>query len=131
MQEIPDVSFTLDFGAEQLCFPHNSFTVPQDSYFLLPFHFDLNGIELIYATAQPICRIYREGQPIFFFFAPNGVVPEYAFPTEATLSKKAAATERCQILSVRPGKESTFSVTHNGKTRQNNNAHQRGSADVQ
>lgn len=108
MQEIPDVSFTLDFGAEQLCFPHNSFTVPQDSYFLLPFHFDLNGIELIYATAQPICRIYREGQPIFFFFAPNGVVPEYAFPTEATLSKKAAATERCQILSVRPGKESTF-----------------------
>lgn len=116
MEEISDVSFTLDFGEEQLCFPHHPFTVPKDSYFILPFHFDLDGIELIYATAQPICKIYRDGQPIFFFFAPDGIVPEYAFSTETTLSKKAAATEQYQILNTAPGKESTFSVTQNGKT---------------
>jgi len=46
---------------------------------------DLNGINLRWATAQPLCRI--DGPtPLFVFFATDGVAPQLALAKSATLS---------------------------------------------
>jgi hypothetical protein len=44
---------------------------------VLPYNFDLDGIELRYATAQPITRIEVDGEGLFFFYAPEGMEAEY------------------------------------------------------
>jgi len=55
--------------------------VSGDIAFFFPLHMDLCGKELLYATAQPICR---HGNT-FFFLAINGIEPSYHF-ADQTLS---------------------------------------------
>jgi hypothetical protein len=45
---------------------------------VLPFNMDLDGLNLNYATAQPFCRL-ASNEPVYVFFAPEGINPEYAF----------------------------------------------------
>ena len=40
---------------------------------------DLDGILLKSATLQPLARITSEGKKHYFFFAPEGMKPEYIF----------------------------------------------------
>jgi hypothetical protein len=44
---------------------------------VLPFHFDLDGVDLAYATAQPIARIPGPEGPAYFFCSPEGMEAEY------------------------------------------------------
>ena len=46
---------------------------------ILPFNLDMDGNLLKYATAQPLMKISDKGTPHYFFFAPEGVKPEYVF----------------------------------------------------
>jgi hypothetical protein len=55
------------------------FSVGRNVSFMLPFGFDLEGLELEYATVQPVSRIEAEGEPWFVFFKPEGVEAELAF----------------------------------------------------
>lgn len=51
---------------------------------ILPFNLDMDGKLLKYATAQPLMKISDKGTPHYFFFAPEGVKPEYAFAGSKT-----------------------------------------------
>jgi hypothetical protein len=57
-------------------------TIPADSFMFWPFNFDLNGVNLRYATAQPICRVELAGSPVYFFMATPGVEPTFAVETK-------------------------------------------------
>lgn len=54
-------------------------TLPKDVSMILPFNLDMDGQLLKYATAQPLMKISDKGAPHYFFFAPEGVKPEYVF----------------------------------------------------
>ena len=54
-------------------------TLPKDVSMILPFNLDMDGNLLKYATAQPLMKISDKGTPHYFFFAPEGVKPEYVF----------------------------------------------------
>ncbi len=116
MPQVDGVQFTLQLAQETLCFPLQPFSVPQDCYFVLPFHFDLDGVDLAYATAQPICRIQNEGETVYFFFAPEGIAPEYALERAAHLSEVGFSQGNIQIVRPQVGKEYGFQVEKNGKT---------------
>lgn len=58
--------------------PKNPFTVPKDAYFFIPFCMPVGNTELIYAQAQPLCRI---GETYFFQEIP-GIQPQYVFEEE-------------------------------------------------
>ena len=78
MRDLPDLRFELRLREETLRFPRETFTLKKDVYCILPFNFPMGSILLKYAMAQPLCRI--EGDTAsWFFFAPNGIAPEYAF----------------------------------------------------
>jgi hypothetical protein len=70
-------------GGETLRVPSTGgFTLEAGAACILPFHFDLDGLDLLYATAQPVTRIERDGEEIWFFAAPRGMAAEYAFRDE-------------------------------------------------
>jgi beta-galactosidase len=79
----PEVQFELRLAAENLCFPAQPVDLPAGLEAIWPFHLDLNGVDLRYATAQPLCRLAGEDVPVYVFFASSGVRAEFAFEPEA------------------------------------------------
>ena len=54
-------------------------TLPKNVSMILPFNLDMDGKLLKYSTAQPLMRILDKTTPHYFFFAPEGVKPEFVF----------------------------------------------------
>ena len=55
------------------------FDIASDENAILPFHFDMDGIDLVQATAQPLLRIVPEGKVTYVFMKPNGMRAEFRF----------------------------------------------------
>ncbi|HEX9934239.1 MAG TPA: beta-galactosidase [bacterium] len=77
-RDIPNVQIRLRNGIKILKIPESTrFTMKSGESAILPFNLDLNGIRLIYATAQPL-SILRRGQDAYFlFFMPEGIAAEF------------------------------------------------------
>jgi hypothetical protein len=74
------LAFELALEGGTLRIPHRgTLSIEAGAACVLPFNFDLDGIELRYATAQPITRIEVGGEGVFFFYAPEGMNAEYRF----------------------------------------------------
>lgn len=55
------------------------FTLPKNSSAILPFNFDMDGVLLKWATAQPLMKIDDRGIPHYFFTVHDGMTPEFVF----------------------------------------------------
>jgi hypothetical protein len=82
---------------------------------------DLGGINLRYATAQPLC-VVKGKVPLYVFFAPEGIDPEYVFDKTAVIDMKATdadvirSADRYSISIGKPGTGCVIAVTlGNGK----------------
>ena len=82
LQPLPartNVQFKLNLPGGESVFPSTPVTIPADEFFFWPFNLDLNGVNLIFATAQPICKT-RGGDVTTFYFAEcPGVNIEFTF----------------------------------------------------
>ena len=83
------VQFDLQLNAGLLRLPVEPFTVPADSSFFWPFNLDLGGINLVYATAQPICRLEANGTNYTVFAKTAGVAAEFVFDSEGLMVESA------------------------------------------
>jgi len=75
LSEFQNVRFEVPIDGKMLIFPENGMKIPVGSYFILPYHLDLEGEMLVYATVQLLAR----DNNTWFFFALDGVTPEYMF----------------------------------------------------
>ena len=50
---------------------------------ILPFHMDLNGIDLVTATTQPITVLSDQKEPVFIFLKPEDMNPVFHFEDKA------------------------------------------------
>lgn len=74
------VDLTLNLSDEAIRFPQQgTMTIEKDVSAILPFNMDLDGILLKSATVQPLAKITQKGITHYFFFAPDGLKPEYIF----------------------------------------------------
>jgi hypothetical protein len=94
MKDFGEVKFRIKLPGKELTFPRNPVTIRKGLQAVLPFNMDLDGIKLNYATAQPLCRIEGK-EPLYVFFAPEGISPEYAF----SLPEKTNTTAKGATLS--------------------------------
>ena len=62
------------------------FDIASDENAILPFHFDLDGIDLVYATAQPLLRIVPEGKVTYVFMKPDGMQARFRFEEGVTVN---------------------------------------------
>ncbi len=82
LQPLPaktNVQFKLNLPGGELTIPKQPVTIPAECFFFWPFNMDLgDGVKLIYATAQPICKyIDADHVPTFYFAETPGIVPEF------------------------------------------------------
>lgn len=102
------------------------FDIASDENAILPFGFDMDGMELVYATAQPVIRIAPETGdpadltvPAWVFLAPDGMRPEFAFADDVEIGGQCGdKTIVCEELDVTPGAEAgiiQFTITGGSK----------------
>lgn len=79
------VQFQVKLINETLNFPKTPFTVPQDAVFFMPFNLKIADAKLIYATAQPICKLEENNETYLFFAEIPNVKAEFVFDEKAKL----------------------------------------------
>lgn len=89
MNEVKDVQFQLKLkDNKNLVFPEKPMTIKNGVQAIFPFNMDIEGLNLQYATAQPLCKI--EGtEPLYVFFEVDGIAPEYVFERDNIKDAKA------------------------------------------
>lgn len=87
--------------------PSEPIILPKDSSGIWPINLKMADINLKYATAQLICAIPSEDTETYFFFAQDGIMPEYAFDAETVTESRGGETSTIgteQIVRIqRPG----------------------------
>jgi hypothetical protein len=75
-----EVRFAVQLPGETLVFPSKPLEIADGDYFIWPFHFDMDGVDLRYATAQPVARIDEGKDGVVYVFAAHKTLPvEFAF----------------------------------------------------
>ncbi len=77
-----NVQFRLNLSSNEFVFPREPVTILADENFFWPFNLDLGGVKLIYATAQPICQIEKDGVRTVYFAETAGVKAEFVFDND-------------------------------------------------
>jgi hypothetical protein len=120
MPEWPGTQFELRASGKTILVPASPFTVPANSFFHWPVNMECDGINLEYATAQPILKTRNGKNTYAFFFAIPGIPKEFAFPAEsrrALLVARGTLTEQdglLRIQGVAPGRD--VAITVHGKS---------------
>ncbi len=100
---------TLDLEQETIPF---RFGIAAEENAILPFHLDLDGIDLVQATAQPLTRLERNGKVTFVFLVPEGMQGCFAFGEGVRVEDTPGEGDRgedvheggVRIEGVRPGR---------------------------
>lgn len=118
MGDKEDVQIELRLPGGQLTVPEAAgFTLQAGAYFIWPFHLDMDGARLTYATVQPLCVLREDGAATYVFFEGPGVRPEYVFDPAAVArieEIEGGSVERndgaVAVRGLKPGTSCVFSV---------------------
>src|SRR5262249_35341681 len=99
-----DIQFQLNLPDGPLVFPQKPVNIPGDEFFIWPFNENLSGIQLVYATAQPICLIEKGDMQIYYFAETPGVSAEFV------LDPVGPALSRAEFHNVKPGRKPAISL---------------------
>jgi hypothetical protein len=105
LQPLPaknDMQFKLNLPGGELVFPTKPVTIPADEFFIWPFNLDLGGVKLIYATAQPICKVDDGNVRTIFFAQTPGVKAAFVFDPQTLVGR---ASLRADFENVKPGRK--------------------------
>lgn len=76
MEDKRDACVVLQLKNETITF---QFDLAKEGNVIKPFHFDMEGIDLVKVTAQPITRIEDNGKFTYVFFTPAGMKAVFEF----------------------------------------------------
>jgi hypothetical protein len=116
-QDIADVKFELKLPDEVLSLPRGEgFMLKKNTSVILPFNLSLDGVLLKYATAQLLTKVENEGQVHYFFYAHEGISPEFAvdrstIDTIAVTSGRTDTDGDISHIIVQPGTNSVIELT--------------------
>lgn len=66
-----------------------------DENAILPFHFDMEGIDLVQANAQAVTRVSRAGEMTYVFFVPDGMDGSFTFEEGVRIDGEERNTYQC------------------------------------
>lgn len=86
-EDIKNIRFRLKTNKGTLSIPENStFTLKKNENAIFPFNLDMDGVNLVYATAQLLTKFKNNKDNYFVFFAIDGITPEFLIPNSGELS---------------------------------------------
>lgn len=110
------VQFEVKLRGETLKFPRASVSIPGGEYFIWPVNLDVSGALLKYATAQPLTIVQDGAEECYFFFAQNGIAPEFAWDRATVASVSAPGAQivhqgKLAVVSgLRPGTRTAMEI---------------------
>lgn len=96
---------------ETVVFPELS--IAGDENAILPFHLDLQGIDLVYAAASPVTYMEIGGELVYIFMRPDGMRPEFVFEEGASVNGGKGHTYTAD----QQAQADLFTVSRNGIVR--------------
>lgn len=104
-----------------LSFPESGgFALQHDENVIFPFNFNLNGVNLNYATAQLLMKGDDPNNPYYVFFAPVGIQPQFSFEKGASIDANTGVTtdkNANRILVICREGVSEFTISLHGKNK--------------
>ena len=94
--DMPDRSFRIELDTSRgaVSFPYEGEAVLESGVSaVLPFHLNLHGVALVSATAQLLTEIQTAEEQVVFFYAHNGLTPEYVIAKSSIISLLTADGE--------------------------------------
>lgn len=83
MAEFKDVRFSIKLPGQTVQLPRQPMAVEPSDYFVWPVNFDLDGTQLVYATAQPVTRLDAGADGVVYVFAQTTAQQaEFAFAAD-------------------------------------------------
>ncbi len=110
-----DETVTLQLKDEEIAF---RFGIRAEENGILPFHLNLDGIDLVQAMAQPVTRLERGKEVTFVFLVPDGMRGSFVFEPGARVAEES--------LSAQPGSRGSGargSATDEDRNRGKENCH--------
>lgn len=123
-RDIEDIQLEVKLPSEVVTFGKDKrFTLKKDAVAIFPFNFYMGDVLLKKATAQLLTKIENGGKDYYFFYAPEGIDPEYVFD-ESTFDKiktfgNKESTVKSGRVAVKPGVYDTINVTRKDGSRIN------------
>ena len=95
MPSFEGLRFSVKLPGQTLTLPSAPMTLKDGDYFIWPLHFDLDGTDLAYATAQPVTRIDAGADGIVYVFSQSAGQPvEFAFAAADAAHLQSTVTAR-------------------------------------
>lgn len=116
MRDLKDIRVSVRTRSGDIAFPRrHGFTLRKDVCSILPINLDIEGAGLRYSTAQLVTRLRVGDEVYYFFFAHEGIDPEYCFDSDSVVSIEVSKgeTERDEdtvCVFVQPGMDSAIRV---------------------
>jgi hypothetical protein len=104
-----DVQFEIHLPSGPLIFPENPVTIPSGACIIWPFNLDLGqGVQLLWATAQPVTAVDDGSVRTVFFAQTEGVPAQFAFdangpPIEAITGHLSRNHDVSLLRGIKPG----------------------------
>ncbi len=86
------------------------FGIAGDENAILPFHFDMDGIDLVYATAQPVTLLDCGGKNTWVFMQPRGMQADFVFEEGTVIDGAPSCAYHCDAA----GRAERFAVKKGG-----------------
>ncbi|MGE4587074.1 MAG: beta-galactosidase [Mangrovibacterium sp.] len=107
-----NIQFAVKLDKERIIFPSKPLTIADSAMFIWPVNFDLNGIPLQYATAQPLCKLDSR----WIFIEDADSMPEFCFPAKkietitASTGRVTKQDGKYLVSELKPGKDCVINV---------------------
>ncbi len=103
-----DVQFQIRFAGGNVTVPSAPVTVPYNSRFFWPVNLDIDGIKLIYASAQPIAQVNDHATRYTVFKQTAAIATEFVFDgatatVQSTTGKTTIENTQIHVRDVQPG----------------------------
>lgn len=94
MTPIPDFQVQIATREGTVTVPRAPLTLPVDVSAFFPFMTDLGGVDLRWATVQPLAKLDGGDLPTWVYWAPSWAEPTLAFPADAVVHEESGTTRR-------------------------------------
>jgi hypothetical protein len=120
MADQRQVRFSIRLPGQDLTLPSQPVDIASGAYFIWPVNFDMDGVRLAYATAQPLVRLDHGRAGVTYVFAATPGIPvELALPSGARITATGMSVTDAggaRLVQVpHPGTDAVLTIDHAGK----------------
>jgi hypothetical protein len=85
-QDISNIQLSIHTASGNIQLPQQPFTLKSEENAIFPLQMKMGSTTLNYATAQPLTKFKNQQTTYYIFFAVDGIIPEFSFPSSTRIA---------------------------------------------